>query len=281
MFITALRWTALFITLSYLAALLALMLFQRALQYRPADTALVTPAQAGFDRVETLRLATADGQSLVAWFAPPQQSRPLILYFHGNGGVLADRAERFRKLLDSGFGLLAIAYRGYDGSTGAPTQDGLLLDAEAAVSEAARRGFTNKRLVLIGESLGSGVATIMASRHEAAALILDAPFLSALHVAQSRYWMFPVRYLMRDQFRSDLAIGSVDCPVLMAHGADDDVVPIDEGRRLFALAHDPKKFIAVPKGGHLVLGLPEVYPQAAAFIDAYATQPFTTGSGLR
>jgi uncharacterized protein len=253
----------------YLLALLALALCQRMLQYLPGGV-VATPAQAGLEKIETLRLGAADGERLVAWFAPPQPDRPLILYFHGNGGVLADRAERFREMLAKGYGLLAIAYRGYDGSTGAPTQKGLLLDAEAAYAEAARRGYSGKRLVLIGESLGGGVATILASRHNAAALILDAPFLSALHVAQSRYWMFPVRYLMRDPFRSDLVIGSVHMPVLMVHGAEDDVVPIEEGRLLFARANEPKKFIAVPKAGHLVLGSPGVFSQAAAFIDAYA-----------
>ncbi|HMK88081.1 MAG TPA: alpha/beta hydrolase [Methylocystis sp.] len=262
--------TAVLISTLYLVTLAGVAVIQRALQYFP-EVAIVTPAQAGLKDVETLRLVTPDGERLEAWFAPPREGKPLILYFHGNGGLLAARAERFGKMLASGYGLLAIAYRGYGGSTGAPTEAGLLLDGETAYAEATRRGFGPERLVIVGESLGTGVATILASRHAAAALVLDAPFSSALHVAQTHYWFLPVRWLMRDQFRSDLAIGAVRIPVLMTQGEDDEVVPIDEGRSLFALANEPKRFIAVANAQHLVLGLPQVYPEVEAFINAQTT----------
>ncbi|HXY57483.1 MAG TPA: alpha/beta fold hydrolase [Methylocystis sp.] len=250
----------------YVLTLCVLALFQRRLLYFPGGP-LLTPAQAGVEKIETLHLATQDGETLLAWFARPQPGRPLILYFHGNGGALADRALRFREMLASGYGLLAIAYRGYPGSTGRPTQEGLLLDGEAAFAEAERRGFTDGRLVVMGESLGTGVATILAARHKAAALVLDSPFLSVLHVAQTRYRFFPIGWLMRDPYRSDLAIGAVDMPLLVAHGESDPIIPIAEARGLFALAKEPKRFIAVPRAGHLVLGRPEVYEQVEAFID--------------
>jgi fermentation-respiration switch protein FrsA (DUF1100 family) len=252
----------------YCAALLGLALFQRDLQYHPG-AAVVAPAQAGLAKIEALKLASGDGEMLVAWYAPPaRDDLPLILYYHGNSGVLADRAARFRRLVASGYGLLAVSYRGYGGSTGTPTQDGILLDAEAAYKEALRRGFAGRRLLIMGESLGTGVATIIASRHEAAALALDGPYFSALDVAAGRYPIFPVGYLMRDPFRSDLAIVNVHMPVLMMHGEKDAIIPIASARKLFELAHEPKQFIAVPDAGHLVLGLDAVYPRAQAFIDA-------------
>ncbi len=252
----------------YCAALLGLSLFQRDLQYHPG-AAIVAPAQAGLATIETLRLSSGDGETLVAWYAPPaRDGLPLILYYHGNSGVLADRAARFRRLVASGYGLLAVSYRGYGGSTGTPTQDGILLDAEAAYKEAVRRGFSGRRLVMVGESLGTGVATILASRFDAAALVLDAPYFSALDVAGGRYPIFPVSYLMRDAFRSDLAIADVHMPVLMMHGEADTIIPIASGRKLFELAHEPKQFIAVPGAGHLVMGLDGVYPRVKAFIDA-------------
>ena len=252
----------------YCAALLGLALFQRDLQYHPG-AAIVAPAQAGLATIETLRLSSSDGETLVAWYAPPaRDDLPLILYYHGNSGVLADRAARFRRLVASGYGLLAVSYRGYGGSTGTPTQDGILLDAEAAYKEAVRRGFSGRRLLIMGESLGTGVATIIASRFDAAALVLDAPYFSALDVAGGRYPIFPVGLLMRDTFRSDLAIADVHMPVLMMHGEDDTIVPIASGRRLFELAHEPKQFIAVPGAGHLVMALDNVYPRVTAFIDA-------------
>jgi uncharacterized protein len=256
--------TALFL---YLSALAGLALFQRSLLYIPG-TAIVSPAQAGLADAQSLRLSSKDGQELIAWFTPPKDGRPLILYFHGNSGILADRHERFRLLTGSGYGLLALSYRGFGGSTGEPSEEGLLLDAEAAYAEAARRGFAGRRLVIMGESLGTGVATLMASRHEAAALVLDAPYLSALDVAESRYPIFPISIVMKDQFRSDLAIGSIHMPVLIMHGEADTIIPIDSARRLFQLAHEPKQFIDAPEGKHLVLLQPGVFPRVLAFIDA-------------
>jgi fermentation-respiration switch protein FrsA (DUF1100 family) len=254
---------------TYVMALVALALFQRGLLYHP-DAATIPPEEAGLKRIETLQLDTVDGEQLVAWFAEPAAGQPLILYFHGNGGVLAHRGERFRMFLESGYGLLAVSYRGFGGSTGKPTQSGLLLDAEAAYAEAERRGFTGRSLVFVGESLGSGVATMMAARHEAAALVLDSPYLSTLNVARWRYPMFPVSMIMRDRFRADLAISTVNMPVLMTHGDKDGVIPIDSSKRLFELANEPKEYIEVTGGGHLVLSFASVYPRVAAFINTHA-----------
>jgi fermentation-respiration switch protein FrsA (DUF1100 family) len=251
----------------YLAALVGLTTFQRDLQYH-LNTRVVSPAEAGFAQIQTLRLVAADGERLNAWFSPPAEGRPLILYFHGNAGLLADRRDRFKHFLASGFGLLAIAYRGYGGSSGEPSQAGLLLDAEAAYAEAAHRGFSGRRLVLIGESLGTNVATILASRHEAAALVLDSPFLSAVSIAAERYPIFPVRLLMHDPMRTDLAIREAHVPVMVLHGEADQIIPISSARALFALANEPKEIVAVAGADHLVLNLPQVFPHVAAFINA-------------
>jgi uncharacterized protein len=256
----------------YLAAFLALTAMQRQMLFQP-NAALATPAQAGLAGVETLRLASDDGQSLVAWFRPPAPGRPLILYFHGNGGRLADRRKRFGLFASSGYGLLAVSYRGYGGSTGEPSEAGLLLDAEAVWAEAARLGFTGRRLVIVGESLGTGVATVMAARHGAAALVLDSPYLSVEQVAGEHFPIFPVKWVLHDAFRSDLAIGDAHMPTFMAHGEEDPVIPIDSARRLYELANGPKEFLAVPGAGHLVLHLPQVYPRVAAFIDAATAAP--------
>ena len=109
----------------------------------------------------------------------------------------------------------------------------------------------------MGASLGTGVAIALAATHEAAALVLEAPYLSALDVASGHYAIFPVSWLMLDQFRSDFAIHDVHVPVLMVHGEEDDVIPLNSARRLFELANAPKTFVSVPGGNHLVLGLAE------------------------
>jgi uncharacterized protein len=272
----AIKYAAMALLVGYCAALAALGLGQRAFQYHPA-AAYAAPAAAGLAGVEELRLATPDGENLIAWSAPPRRGRPVIVYFHGNSGVLADRAKRFRLLLDAGYGLVATAWRGYSGSSGSPTQEGLMLDAETAWREAIKRGAAPAHIVLMGESLGTGVATAMAAAHPAAALVLDSPFLSALDVAERRYPIFPVRFLMRDPFRSDLAIPNVHMPVLILHGEGDPIIPIDSARALFSAANEPKSFIAVPVEKHLVLALDDVFPRVRAFIDAAVPQRAAAG----
>ncbi len=266
---TVLRWSLACLVAIYILMIVGMTIFQRRLQYFP-DRRLVDPAQAGMNGVEDLRLTTNDGETLVAWYAPAKDGHPLILYFHGNGGAMVDRIPRFRALTASGYGLLAISYRGYGGSTGSPTQKGLMEDGETGYLEARARGYDGDRIVLMGESLGTGVAIALAATHEAAALVLDSPFSSAVEVAAAHYPIFPVNWLMFDRFRSDLAIGDVHIPILVLHGDEDDVVPISLARRLFELANEPKTFMLVSGGKHLVLGLAEVFPRVRAWIDETA-----------
>jgi uncharacterized protein len=258
-------------TLASLVAIYALVVigmavFQRRFLYFP-DRRLTHPAEAGLSGVEELRLMTDDGETLVAWHLPPRDGQPLILYFHGNGGALIDRVPRFRMFAASGYGFLAISYRGYGGSTGSPTQTGLMQDGEAAYREARARGYEGNRIVLMGESLGTGVAIPLAATREAAALVLDSPFSSAVDVAAVHYRLLPVRWLMFDQFRSDLVIRDVHLPVLFVHGDEDRVTPINFAKRLFECANEPKAFIRVAGGTHLMLGLPEVFARVREWID--------------
>jgi fermentation-respiration switch protein FrsA (DUF1100 family) len=254
----------------YLLVLVALALGQRKLLYFPYARE-VAPASAGLSRADIVHLRTDDGETLLAWFVAPAPGKPLILYFHGNANGLADRAERFAALTASGDGLLAVEYRGYPGSTGSPSEAGLLRDGEATYAQALALGFPAARIVAMGESLGSGVAVDLAARHEVGALVLDSPYSSTADVAAARFWMFPVRLLMRDQFRSDEKIGKVAAPVLMAHGTADATIPIRFAERLFSLANPPKEFIRVDGGSHLALGL--VIPQVLRWIDQARAAP--------
>jgi fermentation-respiration switch protein FrsA (DUF1100 family) len=250
--------------LIYLVALAALAFGQRKLLYFPYARE-VPPASVGLANAESLYLETEDAERLLAWYVAPAPGRPLILYFHGNANGLADRGARFQKLTETGDGLLAVEYRGYPGSTGSPSEEGLLRDGEATYAKAIALGLPAARLVVMGESLGTGIAVDVASRHPIGALVLDSPYSSIADVAAARFWMFPVRRLMRDQFHSDEKIGKVAAPVLMAHGSSDMTVPIRFGERLFALANQPKEFIRVDGAGHLALGL--VIPQVLRWID--------------
>jgi fermentation-respiration switch protein FrsA (DUF1100 family) len=200
-------------------------------------------------QVDEVVLATSDGERVIAWHAPPRGDKPVVLYFHGNGGALAWRAERFAHIIADGTGLVALSYRGYGGSTGSPSEAGLLRDAQAVYQFATER-YPPERLVLYGESLGTGVAVALAAEHKVGKVILEAPFTSAVDIGAAAYPFLPVRLLMHDRFRSDERIGKVTAPVLVMHGERDTVVPIRYGERLYALISAPKKFVRFPEGHH-------------------------------
>jgi len=258
------------LVVGYLAALIALVVVQRNLTYLPAS-AVQSAASIGMPRIRELRLRTADGERLRAWYRAPAAGRPLVLFFHGNGGSIATFASDYQPLIADGDGLLAVEYRGYPGSTGSPTEAGLIADGETAYAEAVALGFPGRRIVVIGASLGSAVAVAVAARRPVGAVVLDSPPSSAADVAAARFWMFPARWLILDSFRSDLRIGRVRAPLLIVQGDHDTVVPIRFGRRLYALANPPKRFIQVPGAEHMAMG--RVMPAVVAWIDTSLAHP--------
>ena len=225
-----------------------LYLMQRSMLYHPTATR-ISPADAGLPQAQEAILTTSDGEKLVAWHVPPRGDKPVVIYFHGNAEIVAWRAERHRATIANGTGLIAPNFRGYGGSTGTPTEDGLHRDAAAAYAFAAER-YPPRRIVLWGVSLGTGVAVRLAAEKPVGKLILESPYSSTVDVAAGLFPYLPVRWLMKDQFRSDQWIGKVRVPLLIMHGAQDDVVPIRFGERLFALANEAKRFIRYDKAGH-------------------------------
>lgn len=248
---TTLKWLIVLAVAGY-GGLLALMyVFQRSLLYFP-DPRRTPPPLAGFPQAEEIALTSADGERLVAWHVAPRGDKPVVIYFHGNAGALDLRVDRFTWLVAEGVGLVALSYRGYGGSSGRPTEAGLIADARAAYEFAVLR-YGAKRIVLWGESLGTAVAVALAAEREAAGLILDAPFTSIADVGASAYPFVPVRWLIKDEFRSDERIGRVTAPILVLHGERDIIVPIRFAERLFALASEPKRMVRFPLGGHVNL----------------------------
>ena len=244
----ALAWTAVIGFGFYAVLATVIYVAQRSLMYFP-DTAHVVPAEAGLPEAEEVPLTAADGVRVAAWHVPPRDAKPVIVYFHGNGGALHFRVARFRRLIADGVGLVALEYRGYGGSAGSPSEQGLIGDAQAAYRFAAGR-YPPQQLVLWGESLGSGVAIALAAERPVGRVILEAPFTSAVALGARHYWYLPVSLLMKDQFRSDLRIGKVTAPVMIMHGVHDRVVPYAMGEQLFDLANKPKHFVRFLDGGH-------------------------------
>src|SRR6516162_8082160 len=156
-----LKWLVIFALLGYGSIVALLYVTQRAMQYFP-ERFRTAPAVAGLPEAEEVVLDTADGERVIAWHVAPRADKPVVLYFHGNGGALRFRVPRFRALTADGTGLLALSYRGYAGSSGRPTEAGLIADGFAAYEFAASR-YPPDRIVLWGESLGSGVAVALAA----------------------------------------------------------------------------------------------------------------------
>ena len=259
------KWTLIVVLVGYFGVAAALYLAQRSLMYFP-DPGRILPAVAGLDGAEEILLTTADSERIVAWHKPPQGDRPIVLYLHGNGGNLSHRVERFRGLTADGIGLVAIDYRGYGGSSGRPTEAGLVMDAETAYAFATAR-YGADRIAIWGESLGTGVAVALAAERPAGHLVLEAPFTSTVDIAARQYPFLPVRLLMKDQFRSDLRISAVKAPLLILHGGRDPIVPIADGERLFGLAQEPKRFLRFPQGEHENLDQFGALAAAKAFIE--------------
>lgn len=218
----------------YIGVCAIMFVMQRSLQYIP-DARAMNPVAEGLTGVVSQTLTTPDGERIVVWWSPPADAtRPVFLYLHGNGANLVARARRFERLIADGTGLMAVSWRGYGGSTGSPTEAGLITDARTAYAELVRR-VDPRRIVLFGESLGTTVAVKLAAEVPVAALVLDSSFTSALDVAAGVYSFLPVHLLMLDQFRADLAAPRVTVPVLQIHCRPDPVTPFPLAERLNGL----------------------------------------------
>jgi fermentation-respiration switch protein FrsA (DUF1100 family) len=243
------KWLFIMAAAGYLGIGAVMFFVQRSLMYFP-DRQRTPPAAAGFPQAEEVWLDTADGERVIAWHVPPRDGKGVVIYFHGNGGALNLRVDRFQRIIAQGYGLLALSYRGYGGSTGSPTEAGLIEDARAAYAYAAQR---YPRIALWGESLGTGVAVALAAEKPVERVILESPYTSTVDIAAANYWFLPVRLLMKDQFRSDLRIVNVKAPVLILHGEADGIIPIGYGERLFAMAPGKKQMARFAGGEHVDL----------------------------
>lgn len=261
---------------AYLLLCLLLFLFQRSLIYPGMREPGITPERAGYPagRARDVKLRTADGETLGMWHVRPQldygadfgaglrAASRVVLFFHGNGGHRGHRAGLYPLLADMGAHVVAVDYRGYGDSTGAPNEDGLAEDARAVWQWLVKEhGIPPERIVLHGESLGCAVAVRLAQEQCAsgappAGLVLDAPFSSLPDAAAHSYWFVPVRLLLRERYPSFERIGGVACPLVIFHGDRDAVVPFALGRRLFDAAPETsaggakKVFVAIPGAGH-------------------------------
>ena len=239
----------------------------RQLMYFP-DPARVPPVAVGLDGIEEIAIAATDGTTLIAWHGPAKENRPSVLYFHGNGANAANRAPRLEAMQQDGFGVFYLNNRGYGGSGGHPTEENNVADAIASYDYLAKRGVSPEQIVVYGESLGSGQAVRLAAARPVAAVVLESPLTSTVDVARATYFWLPLRLLIADQFNNERNIRAVPVPVLILHGEEDEVIPVEMGWRVYRAANEPKKIELFPRGGHVDLFNHGAWEKIRAFLNS-------------
>ncbi|MFQ5990491.1 MAG: alpha/beta hydrolase [Candidatus Methylomirabilales bacterium] len=236
----------------YVAIVLFMFFFQSRLLFLPnlpSRAIIATPEDVGL-AYEPVKITTEDGVILDGWFLPARQARGVLLFFHGNAGNISHRLDSLKIFSDLRLSTLIFDYRGYGQSEGTPSEEGTYRDAEAVwryVTE--RRSATAREVVLFGRSLGAAVAVHLAARHTPGALILESAFTSIPELAGDVYPFLPARWLARFRYSTEVYLRSVSCPVLIVHSRDDEIIPFAHGRRLFAVANEPKQLLEI-RGGH-------------------------------
>jgi fermentation-respiration switch protein FrsA (DUF1100 family) len=238
--------------LVYVGLCLVVLFRQSAYVYYPEKGVALTPGY--FDiAFEDLKLTTQDGETLGAWFVQASTNdgaTRTILFCHGNAGNLGDRLDSIRTFRGMGYHVLAFDYRGYGDSTGKPTENGTYEDAMTAWRYLTEtRGIDARRIVVFGRSLGGAVATWLATQVDPLALIVESSFTSAPDMAAKMFWYLPVRALCRFRYDNLARMSSLRCPVLVAHGREDKMIPFSHGQRLYEAAPEPKRFVEI-QGGH-------------------------------
>jgi uncharacterized protein len=232
--------------------LVVLWLVQRSLIYFPHGQ-VPAPAAVGLATADIATFTTDDDLDLEAWLVParePSADRTIVV-FNGNAGSRAHRAILAASFAERGFATLLVDYRGYGGNPGLPSERGLYRDARAALKYLASRGDVNMaRVVYFGESLGAAVAVELAAEFQPSALILRSPFSSMTRIGAHHYPLLPVRQFLRDRYPSIDRIGRITCPLLVIAGDDDRIVPLEDTKRLFDAAPEPKQMLVIEGADH-------------------------------
>ncbi len=197
-----------------------------------------------------LYIKTKDHETLEVWMRPPNPGMPMVLYIHGNSHGLDYRANRLKILSDEGYGFFIPALRGYANSSGRPSLEGFIIDTNAALEKLYELGYVDRQIIIIGESLGSGLATKLATEHKFKALILLTPYTTTMNRAKEIYPLIPVSILFKYNFDNISYISKVQSPVFIIHGTNDEVIPHAHSEALIAAAIEPKKLVLYNNYGH-------------------------------
>ena len=229
----------LFIFFIYFLILVFLYFYQRNLLYHPNEN------NYSEDRIsveiENVKIKTSDNIELLGWYHEKNlKDFKTLIFFHGNAGSLENRIHKLNHFRDMNINFLIIAWRGFSGNKGNPSEQGLYEDGKSAIDWLIKKGVSEKNLILYGESLGTGVATHLAQNKNYAGVILETPFTSMIDAAKKFYPYIPVKFLLKDKFENYKKIKNINSPILIMHGEVDQLVPFSMGKKIYEIANKPK-----------------------------------------
>ena len=238
-------WIVIIIAGAYIIFAGSLFIFQSHYIYYPVRVLATDPGSIGLN-FESVSFETTDGIKLSGWFIPGENARGVILFCHGNAGNISHRLESIQIFHRLGLDIFIFDYRGYGQSEGKPTEPGTYQDAEAAWRYLTEeRQINPNKVIVFGRSLGGAVASWLAQRHTPGALILESAFTSLPDIAATVYPYLPVRLLLHSKYNTAEYLGRINCPVLIVHSRNDEIMPFSHGQRLFEIAKEPKRFLEI------------------------------------
>ena len=223
----------------YFLVLVFLYFYQRNLLYHPNENNY-SEDKISVD-IENVRIKTSDNIELLGWYHEKNlKDFKTLIFFHGNAGSLENRIHKLNHFRDMNINFLIIAWRGFSGNKGNPSEQGLYEDGKSAIDWLIKKGVSEKNLILYGESLGTGVATHLAQNKNFAGVILETPFTSMIDAAKKFYPYIPVKLLLKDKFENYKKIKNINSPILIMHGEVDQLVPFSMGEKIYEIANEPK-----------------------------------------
>ena len=225
--------------LVYFLVLVYLYFFQRNLMYHPNENNYSNDELKV--NVEKIKVITKDGIDLLGWYHEKNLKEfKTLLFFHGNAGSLENRIHKLNRFGEMKINFLIIAWRGFSGNKGKPSEKGLYEDGQSAIQWLLEKGLNEKDIIIYGESLGTGIATHLSQNKDFAGVILETPFTSMVDAAKTFYPYIPVNLLLKDKFKNEDKVKNINSPILIMHGEADQIVPFAMGKRIFEVANEPK-----------------------------------------
>lgn len=261
---------------------------ERTFVFLPSREWATTPADLGLE-FEDLTLRLPDGTPISAWYVPAPRggpeanAPPAFLFCHGNAGNISHRVHNLDLLHQLGLAVLIFDYPGYGRSGGKPSEAGMYAAARAACDHLTEgRGFPDRRIVLFGRSIGTAAATLLAAEGHGGALILEGAFGSFREMARRHYPFLPLPRSLRGKFPTAEMLAAVRLPLLVVHGDEDEIVPLEMGRRVFEAAPGPKELYVIPGAGHndtVAVGGRDYARRLGRFIEEHLGAPADRAGG--